>query len=144
MAMDELKSAIINALSDLEPAECQPDALIEHEFFEIDTTAADNSEWLAVMRGQLADATAFRIHCWEDEEDDIALALQYGSVEESNWRHGVIIAGAVTDEFRDMLLSQPKPAQRLAGNAFTPFFTIQLDNGFESGHYGTELIKVHR
>lgn len=144
MVTDELKNAVINAMFDLEPAECQPDALIEHEFFEIDTTAADNSEWLALMREQLETATAFELHCWNEEEEEIALALQYGTLKQSNWRHGVMIEGAVTPEFVQMLLTQPKPEERMAANAFTPFFTVRLNNGFESSHYGTELIKVHQ
>lgn len=107
---------------------------------DIDNTKATNEEWKRITEEQLRTAAHFEIHCWSDETDSIALALKYGTVKPDNWAHGTVIAGDVTPEFTDMLLSIPKPDKGSDGyNKMTPFFTIHLDNGYWSEHYGTEL-----
>ena len=63
----------------------------------------------------------------------------YGKQKDADWRYGKIIAGNVTPEFCAFLLGIPKPADTELYNKMTPFFTISLDNGFWSEHYGTEL-----
>ena len=55
--------------------------------------------------------------------------------------YGKIIAGKVTPDFTAFLLGLPKPTDTEVYNKMTPFFTIALDNGFWSAHYGTELSK---
>lgn len=52
-----------------------------------------------------------------------------------------MITGKVTPEFAEMLLNTPKPVDIEIYNKMTPFFSIFLDNGFSSEHYGTELYK---
>ena len=66
------------------------------------------------------------------------MALQYGSLKASDWQGGTMIAGEVTPEFAEMLLSLPKPADREIYNKMTPFFDVWLDDDFQSCHYGTE------
>ena len=60
---------------------------------------------------------------------------------DTDWRYGKIIAGKVTPDFTAFLLGLPKPTDTEVYNKMTPFFTIALDNGFWSAHYGTELSK---
>ena len=69
------------------------------------------------------------------------MALGYGKIQESDWRYGKVIAGEVTTEFVAFLLTLPKPTDTDLYNKMTPFFTIMLNNGFCSAHYGTELSK---
>lgn len=66
------------------------------------------------------------------------MALRYGTEKETGWR-GKIVAGPVTPAFCDMLLNLAEPSDKEIVNKFTPFFSIFLDNGFSSEHYGTEI-----
>ena len=76
--------------------------------------AGNLKKWQTLLRQSVSTACTFEIHCWEDEPDAIALALRYGRKKDTGWAHGVVIA-------------------------LTPFFSLFLDNGFSSEHYGTEL-----
>ena len=96
-------------------------------------------DWKTVLARQLKTARVFAVHCWQDEKEAISLALPYGKEQPSKWETGKIIAGPVTEAFCQMLLSQPRPAPTHMGERNTPFFTIALDNGFWSEHYGREL-----
>ncbi len=91
------------------------------------------------MSVKLSHASYFEIHCWDEEWKEIEMALQYGRIKETDWRYDKVFAGSVTKEFADYLLSLPKPTETEAYNKMTPFFSIFLDNGFSSEHYGTEL-----
>lgn len=101
-------------------------------------------DWKAVMEHKLQTAQVFAIHCWHGEPEALELALQYGGKQKSNWEYGEILAGRVTPAFCQMLLSQSKPSDHEMGERNTPFFTIALDNGFWSEHYGTELNDVKK
>lgn len=105
----------------------------------IDDTSTSNKEWKKIMSAKLKSASCFEIHCWNEEQAEIEMALQYGRIKETDWSYGKVIAGSVTKEFTDYLLFLPKPAGTRAYNKMTPFFSIFLDNGFSSEHYGTEL-----
>lgn len=105
----------------------------------IDYTSTTNEEWKKIISVKLKSASSFEIHCWNEEQTEIEMALQYGRIKETDWYYGKVIAGAVTKGFADYLLSLPKPADTEAYNKMTPFFSIFLDNGFSSEHYGTEL-----
>ena len=98
-----------------------------------------NALWLEIMAEKLRTAKAFEIHCWSDETAWTEVALRYGEEKKTNWKHGHVVAGAVTPEFAEMLLNQPKPEDTEIYNKMTPFFSIFLDNGFSSEHYGTEM-----
>ena len=106
---------------------------------EIDAAAATNEEWQAIMAKKLKTASRFEIHCWNEEQHEIAEALQWGVSKCHSWRNGSVIEGEVTKEFADYILSLPKPDDTAVYNKMTPFFSIFLDNGFSSEHYGTEL-----
>lgn len=95
--------------------------------------------WRRFMGEALATATAFEIHCWNEEEAAIALALQVGRIKEAAWRGGTVIAGPVDARFCEWLLALPKPSDTDLVNKMTPFFSIFLDNGAGSEHYGTTL-----
>ena len=73
------------------------------------------------------------------EQKETEMALQYGRLKKTEWRYGKVIEGAVTKELAEFLLSLPKPSDTEVYNKMTPFFSIFLDNGFSSEHYGTEL-----
>jgi len=95
-------------------------------------------EWKRIMAEKLKTAVNFEIHCWDDEEQWIILALKYGNEKKADWS-GKIIKGPVTPAFCDMLLGLEEPSDTGIENKFTPFFSIFLDSGFSSEHYGTEL-----
>ena len=78
-----------------------------------DRTEKDNSKWLELLKEALKTAKSFEIHCWN---------------------------GEVTPEFADMLLTMPKPQDTEIENKMTPFFNVFLDSGFQSSHYGTEVV----
>ena len=81
----------------------------------------------------------FEIHCWSEEQEWIELALPYGRLKDDDWSYGHIIEGEVTDDFCQMVLSQPKPKDSELYNKMTPFFNLFLDDHFQSSHYGTEV-----
>ncbi len=112
------------------------------EAVEIDIASDSNEEWKKIMSGELKKASCFEIHCWNEELEEIEMALQYGELKEKNWDYGKVVGGMVTEEFADYLLSIDKPADTDAYNKMTPFFSIFLDNGFSSEHYGTELNRL--
>ena len=109
------------------------------EAIEINLSSSSNEEWRAVMAEKLKEAARFEIHCWNEEQGEIKMALQYGKLKEAEWSYGKVIEGTVTKAFVDFLLTLPKPADTEIYNKMTPFFSIFLDNGFSSEHYGTEL-----
>ncbi len=105
-----------------------------------DRTEKDNSKWLALLIEALKTAKTFEIHCWNGEEEWIETALRYGTLKESDWTYGKMIAGEVTPEFSEMLLTTPKPETVDSYGKMTPFFNVILDSGFQSSHYGTEVV----
>lgn len=109
------------------------------EAIEIDLSSAANEEWKTIMSEKLKSAGRFEIHCWNEEEKEIEMALLYGRLKETGWSYGKVIEGKGTEEMAAFLLSLPKPTDTEVYNKMTPFFSIFLDNGFSSEHYGTEL-----
>ena len=114
----------------------------EKEIYPIyfDRTEKDNSKWLELLKDALKTAKTFEIHCWNGEDEWIDVALRYGTLKESDWTYGKMITGVVTPEFADMLLTMPKPQDTELENKMTPFFNVFLDSGFQSSHYGTEVV----
>ncbi len=109
------------------------------EQIDFDYTQPTNQKWLEIMKEKLLTAQSFEIHCWSEELHWIETALRYGKLKQIDWSYGKVIYGELTPEFVDMLLNMPKPTDTEAYNKMTPFFSIFLDNGFSSEHYGTEL-----
>ncbi len=134
-----LENALAGLIGELKPAPFPPANATEHWSVELDGTEETNSRWRTYMSAALKTAKTFEIHCWTEETECIDLALRYGKEKDTDWRYGKIIAGDVTPEFCAFLLGIPKPADTELYNKMTPFFTISLDNGFWSEHYGTEL-----
>ena len=140
--MKQLQNVLESQVDALEPAPFQP---IDGEEWEWETVSfdgkeKDNSAWLALISEHIRSATSFEIQCWEDEVEEMILALQYGEIKPSNWKKGTIVEGSVTPDFIRMVLEMPKPMDREIYNKMTPFFDIAFDNGFSSQHYGTEVI----
>ncbi len=142
MEIKDLEKALAGLISDLKPAPYNPNEVVEYEYIELDRTEKDNSKWLTYMSEALKTATTFEIHCWNEEPEWIDFALRYGKLKDDDWQYGKNIAGEITPEFVKMLLEQPKPSDIEIYNKMTPFFTIALDNGFWSSHYGTELTRT--
>ena len=138
MVFEDLKNTLADAIMDLKPASI-PDDPVGFELVTLDRDEKDNSKWLSYITASLASSKSFEIHCWNEGSKWIELALQYGKLKDDDWRHGKIIAGDVTPEFVQMLLSQPKPTDIEIENKMTPFFNVFLDGKFQSCHYGTEL-----
>lgn len=140
--MQDLEKALLDGIAALEPVPAGAvDRIIEgmRDMIALDHTEKDDAQWKALAGAALAGAKRFEIHCWSDEGEWVELALCYGKVKESKWRHGTVVEGEVTEAFRDMLLSRPKPTDTEIYNKMTPFFNVFLDNGFSSSHYGTEI-----
>jgi len=100
--------------------------------------------WRELLAESLQNASRFAIHCWNDEEPWIQLALEYGQRKPVPWEGGTVIEGAVTPAFREMLLSLERPSDRDVYNKFLPFFSLVLDDSFYFEHYGTELTFLPR
>ena len=96
-------------------------------------------KWRNIMGENLDRSVSFEIHCWKEETEEFELAILWGREEETNWNEGRVICGNITPGFRDFILSLPRPKDREVYNKITQFFSIFLDNGFSSEHYGTEL-----
>ena len=123
-------------ITDIEAPAC------EKEVYPIyfDRTETDNAKWLELLKEALKTAKTFEIHCWNGEDEWIEVALRYGKLMESDWTYGKMITGEVTPEFAEMLLTMPKPQDTELENKMTPFFNVFLDSGFQSSHYGTEVV----
>lgn len=140
--MKDLKKALTGLISNLKPTPLEPNEAKEFWRVDLDRSEKDNSKWLTYMSEALKTASTFEIHCWNEEPEWTRIALRYGKLKDDDWQYGKIIVGEVTPEFVKMLLEQPKPSDIEIYNKMTPFFTIALDNGFWSSHYGTELTRA--
>lgn len=112
---------------------------MENEYYNAE--CCDYGEWRKILEAELPLARKFEIHCWSDEPECIELALQFGKIKDSLWGGGSVIEGKVTPQFAAWLLNLPKPLDTEIYNKMTAFFSIFLDSGFSSEHYGTELYK---
>ena len=139
MPLKELEQALQKLVLDLKPAPEVPADAVPFVGAPFDRSEPDNSRWKALISRYLETAERFEIHCWSDEQEAIRLALQHGVVKPFDWKYGTVIEGPVTADFSRLLLDAPKPADCDMGRRLTPFFTINLDHHFSSGHYGTEL-----
>ena len=137
--MKELINKIAALVDEMKPASVEPaeSKLTESVYF--DYSEKDNTRFLALITDALKNTKTFEIHCWNEENEEIALALKYGKLKEDDWKYGKIITGEVTAEFIEMILSQPKPTDIEATNKMTPFFNVFLDDTFQSSHWGTEI-----
>ena len=138
MIFKDLENALSGAIMDLKPAPV-PDNPPQFEMVTLDRSEQDNRKWLSYVAAALTSAKTFEIHCWNEESEWIEFALRYGRLKEDDWCYGKIVTGEVTPEFKQMLLSQPKPTDIEIENKMTPFFNVFLDDTFQSCHYGTEL-----
>ncbi len=100
---------------------------------------ATNDKWKEMIEPHLRKSQSFEIHCWNEEAEAMEEALAFGQMKETDWQYGKVIFGEVTDGFIRHILSTAKPADTEIYNKMTPFFSIFLDDGFSSEHYGTEL-----
>lgn len=137
--MNELEKLLTSLVGELKPAPLEPVDSVSTDPIYFDYTEKGNTRWLNLMADALKNAKTFEIHCWNEETEEIALALKYGKLKESAWTYGKIITGEVTPEFIEMILSQPKPTDIEAANKMTPFFNVFLDDHFQSCHWGTEI-----
>lgn len=138
MDFKELERTLMEQIGNLHGTPLQPRE-DTWEYHTLEGHEADLTMWRQMVSNALNTAKTFEIHCWIDEAEEIELALRYGERKDHTWIHGEIITGAVTQEFAEMVLSQPKPADSDMGRKLTPFFNLFLDDVFQSSHYGTEL-----
>lgn len=137
--MKELINKIAALVDEMKPAPAEPAESKLTESIYFDYSEQDNTRFLTLITDALKNAKTFEIHCWNEEPEEIALALKYGTLKESDWTYGKVITGKVTAEFIKMILSQPKPTDIEEANKMTPFFNIFLDDTFQSSHWGTEI-----
>ncbi len=102
----------------------------------LDNESNKNEAWKEIIEGYLVDNVSFELHIWNEEKELIKKMKAYGVIFESDWKFGVVFAGKVTAEFKEMLLSSHSTK---TDNKATPFFSIFLSDIFYSEHYGTEL-----
>ncbi len=146
MDHERLFSSLSDALHDLIPSLKPAPELpceIRHDVICFDRTEPDSSRWKALLAAQLPLSDHFEIHCWQEETEEIALALQYGCVKPFDWQYGTVIEGRITPEFCDMLLNTPPFSEDDVVFKLTPFFSLFLSSGFSSAHYGTENYVPH-
>ena len=93
-----------------------------------DASQLSLNAWRELLAESLQNASRFAIHCWNDEEPWVQLALKYGQRKPVPWEGGTVIEGAVTPAFREMLLSLRRPDDRDVYNKFLPFFSLVLDD----------------
>lgn len=134
-----LENALHDAVMDLSVNPQTPDGALIRDSVYFGVTETTDARWKALAAEHLLTAKHFEIHCWNEETEWIALALQYGELKQTNWKYGKVIAGIVTPAFRKMLLELPKPSDTDIYNKMTPFFNVFLDDHFDSSHYGTEV-----
>ncbi len=97
-----------------------------------------NDRWKEIIEPHLRKSKSFEIHCCNEEKEAIRQALSFGKMKDQG-QYETVIAGEVTGAFIRCILSAAKPADTEIYNKMTPFFSIFLDDGFSSEHYGTEL-----
>jgi len=112
-------------------------------FSDADRCAA-NDRWKEIMEPHLRESRSFEIHCWNEETEAIQQALAFGQIKETVWQYGTVICGEVTRAFIQHILSTEKPADTEIYDKMTPYFSIFLDDGFSSEHYGTELNQLRQ
>ena len=103
--MNELEKLLTTLVGELKPAHLEPVERVSTDPIYFDYTEKGNTRWLNLMADALKNAKTFEIHCWNEETEEIALALKYGKLKESAWTYGKIITGDVTPEFIEMILS---------------------------------------
>lgn len=103
---------------------------------------SDFNMWKKIIHEELLCSSSFDIHCWNNETEIIKLALKFGAEKSFDWDLGQVITGSVTSEFIQFITGMKKPEEKELSGIFTPFFSIFLDTGFSSEHYGNELIKL--
>ncbi len=118
--VNELEKVLAEQIADMKVNDITACATEMHSVY-LDRTEKDNSKWLELITEALKIAKNFEIHCWNEENDWIDVALQYGELKESDWKYGKIIKGNVTPEFLTMILDMPKPADVEIYNKMTPF-----------------------
>ena len=144
LIMSNAMKHFVHKLEEMEPIELeavpyQPDESETHyEQYTFAHTLKDNAEWKTLVEKHIGTAKTFEIHCWEAEEEQINAALKYGQIKPMNWKYGTVIAGNVTEEFKQMLRNTEVTFVPDGGSRMTPFFSIFFDNGFSSEHYGAE------
>ena len=139
VVMKNLEKVLSEQISDLKANEILPCETELHSVY-LDRSEKDNLKWVEMLKEALKGAKTFEIHCWNEENEWIDLALKYGTLQNSDWKYGKIIEGDVTPEFVTMILDMPKPTDVEIYNKMTPFFSIFLDEyNFQSCHYGTEI-----
>lgn len=106
----------------------------------VDGKYEDKGWWNDLVRACAVIGDTFEIHCWSDESAEISAALKFGSKTGGTWNGGVVIKGAITEEFLSFLTDMAKPGDNEIYNKMAPFFTIIFGNRLHSEHYGTEMI----
>ena len=89
--LTEIESALTETVFSLTPSPHEPSEDIEQELITLDREETDNGKWKALLTEHLKMAKTFAIHCWNEETEWIELALQYGNLKGSDWKHGKII-----------------------------------------------------
>ncbi len=105
----------------------------------LDNSLQDNHYWKELISMFVMVGLKFEIHCWNEETEEIKAALRFGKEKSTDWEFGTIIEGIIDEKFIEMIHHTVKPTDISIYNKMTPFFSIFLENGFSSEHYGTEF-----
>lgn len=104
-----------------------------------DNSLRDNHYWKELISMFVMPGLKFEIHCWNEEAEEIKEALKFGKEKSTDWEFGTIIEGVIDEKFIEMIHNTVKHTDTAIYNKMTPFFSIFLENGFSSEHYGTEI-----
>lgn len=94
--------------------------------------------WKEIIRHFAKPGDEFEIRCWNEEKEEIKIALAYGYIFKRD-KFETSIKGIVSQAMLKDLLSMPEPNDKTIYNKMTIFFTINIKYKLCSEHYGTEL-----
>ncbi len=105
----------------------------------VDLAAETYEEWRALLEEKLKTAKWATIHIYANDKYLIDFPKCYEYLVKLRIEDKRVARLEVTDELKSFLLDQEKPKFSGEKNKFTPFETIELDNGFCSLQYGNDL-----
>ena len=95
--------------------------------------------WISLFSLFLKEGDVFEIRCWNEERDEIAMAMSLGNSASQREGFETSITGKISSDMIRKMTALPEPKDKQNYNKMTPFFTIDIAPHFHSEHYGTEV-----
>ena len=100
---------------------------------------ASSQWWKNLISLFLKEGHAFEIRCWNEEQDEIAMAAAFDNSSPKTEGFETSVVGEISSDMIYKLTTLPKPRDKQNYNKMTPFFTITIAPHFHSEHYGNEV-----